>query len=254
MNYLWGLPAFIGGIFVYMFAYAKATKLREHHLLLEVKKEEKPLTLFFISDIHRRKLTRHLLSTIKEKVDAVIIGGDLAEKGVPLSRIEENVKLLSEIGPIYYIWGNNDREVGEQNMRTIIETIGGHILENDSEVLKNERNRWNLSAVDDTSSGNCRVEQAFSSIQPSDVMIFITHSPFVFPKAKKLFKPHVMIAGHTHGGQIRIGPLGMFKKGRLLKEDGRYSLISNGYGTSLVPLRLGARPECHILRINGTIN
>lgn len=253
MKYLWFFPLFIGGLFLYMFAYAKATKLKEHDLFFNVKKEEKPLRLFFISDIHRRKLSETLLEQVNEEIDAVIIGGDLAEKGVPLKRIEENVRRLSSMGKIYYIWGNNDREVGEENIKRIIKSYGGDVLENSSDVLKEGNQRWMICAVDDTSSGNFNLDEAFTSIQSSDIKIFITHSPFVFKKVKNRYQPHVMIAGHTHGGQIRLGPFGMFKKGRMMKEDGHYALISNGYGTSMVPLRLGARPECHIIRLNGNI-
>lgn len=253
MKYFWYLPMLIGGLLLYMFAYAKATKLKEHNLFLNVKKEEQPLRLFFISDIHRRKVSVQLLDKINGKLDAVIIGGDLAEKGVPLKRIEDNVKLLSTIGKIYYIWGNNDREVGEGHIKKIIESVGGKVLENSADILKIGKNRWMICAVDDTSSGNMNLDKAFSAIQSSDITTFITHSPFVFKKAKKHYQPHVMMAGHTHGGQIRIWRFGMFKKGRVTEEAGHYTLISNGYGTSMVPLRLGARPECHIVRINGII-
>lgn len=253
MKYLWFLPMFFGGLFLYMFAFAKATKVREHDILIPVQKEEKPIRLFFISDIHRRKISKKLIALLNEEFDAVIIGGDLAEKGVPLRRIEENVKCLSALGPVYYIWGNNDREVGELNIKRIIESVEGKILENEADTIRMDRNHWMLCGVDDQSSGTLDLDQAFSSIQSSDITIFITHSPFVFKKAKK-FDPYLMLAGHTHGGQIRVGRIGMFKNGSLTEESGRYKLVSNGYGTSLIPLRLGARPECHIIRINGQNN
>ena len=40
----------------------------------------------FISDIHRRVISNLLIEQVKGKVDLVIIGGDLAEKGVSLSK------------------------------------------------------------------------------------------------------------------------------------------------------------------------
>ena len=59
-----------------------------------------------------------------------------------------------------------------------------------------------------------------------------------------------MLAGHTHGGQIRIGKYGLQEKGSFRMKQGRAKLISNGYGTSTLPLRLGAAPECHVIEIN----
>jgi predicted MPP superfamily phosphohydrolase len=64
------------------------------------------------------------------------------------------------------------------------------------------------------------------------------------------------LAGHTHGGQIRL-PLvppvwapseygARFAYGRIV-EQGRHMIVSGGLGCSKVPLRLGVPPE--ILRI-----
>lgn len=39
--------------------------------------------ILFITDIHRRRLPKKLLDPLRGKVDAVFLGGDLTEKGVP---------------------------------------------------------------------------------------------------------------------------------------------------------------------------
>jgi uncharacterized protein len=64
------------------------------------------------------------------------------------------------------------------------------------------------------------------------------------------------LAGHTHGGQIRL-PLiwpafvpsaygARFAYGHIVEDD-RHMIVSGGIGTSEVPLRLGVPPE--ILRV-----
>ena len=68
-------------------------------------KSFKKLRLFFISDIHRRNIHSSIIKQSLGKVDFVIIGGDLAEQGVPLTRIDENLRKLKMLGPIYFIWG-----------------------------------------------------------------------------------------------------------------------------------------------------
>jgi len=100
-----------------MFASAKSRNVLQHKLNVDDEECDSALKLFFISDIHRRKIDTKLLNKIGHEVDMVIIGGDLAEKGVTLSRISKNVCNLSKLGPVYYIWGNNDREAGEQGIR-----------------------------------------------------------------------------------------------------------------------------------------
>ncbi|OKO95168.1 Phosphoesterase [Geobacillus proteiniphilus] len=69
------------------------------------------LAIFFISDIHRRTVCAQMLETVKGKADFVLIGGDLAEKGVPAARVRENVRRLRSVAHVYFVWGNNDDEV-----------------------------------------------------------------------------------------------------------------------------------------------
>lgn len=80
----------------------------------------------------------------------------------------------------------------------------------------------------------------------------VTHTPSLFRKVEQVYHPRLMLAGHTHGGQIRLGKWGLQEKGVFRLDGGRAKLISNGYGTSTLPLRLGAAPECHVIVINYT--
>ena len=209
------------------------------------------LSLFFISDIHRRKVDKKLVAQVIERgqIDFVIIGGDLAESAVPLSRIEENVRILATIGPIYYVWGNNDREVGEDAIREIMQRYNGKILDNESVIIPGHPT-WGLCGTDDPSSRKVDVEASLRYIKQYEHVILATHTPSVFRKVEALIEPDLMLAGHTHGGQIRVGKFGLQEKGEFRMNGNRAKLISNGYGTSTLPLRLGADPECHVIVID----
>lgn len=235
---------------VFMFVSAKRRKVIHHQLNVSTKNTgDTPLKVFFISDIHRRKIDYKLLKKIGEDIDVVIIGGDLAEKGVPLMRISQNIENLSSRGPVFYAWGNNDREVGEQQIREIMRQNGVKILDNESFSVPGHP-AWGICGTDDPSSGKLDINAALQDVNQYDKVIFVSHQPKVLQKVEQVFQPTIMLAGHTHGGQIRIGKLGLFTKGSL-QTDGNYrKLISNGYGTSTVPLRLGAAPECHIITFN----
>ena len=68
------------------------------------------MKIFFISDIHRRKVSEKSYEQIQGKVDIVIIGGDLTERE-SLERVKDNIIELKKLGPVFFVWGNNDYEV-----------------------------------------------------------------------------------------------------------------------------------------------
>lgn len=241
----------IFGLFLYMLFLAFQTNVHTHSLYIEEWPRDHQFHVFFISDIHRRKISEKLIRNLNGKVDVVIIGGDLTEKGVPLKRTNDNIKKLAKLGSTCYVFGNNDREVGEQNLRSILNSHGVHILENNS--IKFGKNNFSVRIVgiNDGFAGDVKIYEAFKEVEESDVIIFATHAPTYFHNAKKVSKPHLLLAGHLHGGQIRFGPFGIYEKGSYREKENSTELISNGYGTTAVPLRLGAKSECHLITISG---
>jgi len=69
---------------------------------------------------------------------------------------------------------------------------------------------------------------------------------------------NLLIAGHTHGGQVRIPFFGppivpsafgrRFAAGHII-EDGRHLFVSSGLGTSILPVRFLVPPEISLLVI-----
>lgn len=227
---------------------AKERNVLRHELNIGMTRNKR-LKIFFISDIHKRIIDEKLLRKIDSDIDLVIIGGDLAEKNVPLSRISNNIKMLSKIGQVFYVWGNNDREVGENQIRHMIRQYHGVILDNRSVSIAGRPN-WGICGTDDPSSCQDNVEKALENINRFQHVIFVSHQPVVWQEVEQYAKPTLMLAGHTHGGQIRIGKLGISPKGFYRVSGERAKLISNGFGTTSIPLRLGAKPQCHIITIN----
>ncbi|RIW28010.1 metallophosphoesterase [Bacillus salacetis] len=212
-----------------------------------------PLTIFFISDIHRRKISDRIISGIDGKADIVVIGGDLTEKGVSFKRVEENILKLKGLGPVYFIWGNNDYEVEERTFRNLLESNGVILIENTSLLLEGSGSHpVALIGVEDLSLGRDDIEKAFDGVPEKSFRILLAHNPDTIKKLRKEHKVSLMLSGHTHGGQIRILGFGMYQKGNLSIIAGTFVLVSNGYGTTALPLRLGAPPETHLITIKGT--
>ena len=100
--------------------------------------------------------------------------------------------------------------------------------------------RWRLSGVP----------------QGADALCF-THSPDSFPKLPGTCV--LTIAGHTHGGQVKLPLLGradcavpsmasVMLPG-IIREDGKTLFVSTGIGTSILPVRLGVPPEIALLTL-----
>lgn len=127
------------------------------------------------------------------------------------------------------------------------------------------QNRWiavgpiTVAGVDDLSAWLNPVTGAQRAVAgaPADLpLIMLSHEPDFF---QWLPKPvDLLIAGHTHGGQIVLPLLGTRSTGSrftdrhlrgLFSEHGQQMIVSSGLGTSLVPLRIGVPPEVAVITL-----
>jgi predicted MPP superfamily phosphohydrolase len=94
-----------------------------------------------------------------------------------------------------------------------------------------------------------------SSIDDEAPVLLMAHEPDIFPQVAD--RVSLTLSGHTHGGQINlfgwrpasasIGsrrfPAGYFNV------DGRELIVSRGLGCSILPIRIGSRPEILLLEL-----
>lgn len=209
------------------------------------------ITIYFISDIHKREISSKMLEEIKGNVDIVIIGGDLLEKGVPFQRVEENVQKLKEIGQLYFVWGNNDYEVDYHQLDSMLLSKGVKILDNTAVSFESgSGEEISLMGVDEISKNRDRLHLALSDAKKDSFKILVSHNPQIVKKITSEHEIKLVLSGHTHGGQIRFGPWGLYKRGGIIQTEGTKLFISNGYGTTMLPLRLGAPAETHLITIS----
>jgi uncharacterized protein len=248
MVYIFLLAASSLSLILYMYIEAHRNRVR----LDTVKIDKLPgafknFKIFFISDIHRRTVTKNLLEKAG-KADIVIIGGDLTEKGVSMARVEDNIKMLSKIGPVYFVWGNNDYDVDVTLLMNAITNNGAIILDNTSISIKRNYDVLDIAGINDLSFGKDRLEDAVLNCR-SSCRILISHNPDISKKIKQEHQIRIVLSGHTHGGQIRLGPLGIAKRGGWYDEGYFKLLVSNGFGATHLPLRLGAPSEAHLITL-----
>jgi predicted MPP superfamily phosphohydrolase len=87
-------------------------------------------------------------------------------------------------------------------------------------------------------------------VSTDDPVILLVHEPDIFTQVPE--RVSLTLAGHTHGGQVRIPVVppvwtpsqygARFAYGHIV-ERGRHMIVSGGLGCSKVPLRLGMPPE-----------
>jgi uncharacterized protein len=241
------------GFLLYMYKEASANRV----LHQELEFENLPISfgdvnIFFISDIHRRNVSETIIREVKAmgKVDLVIIGGDLTEKGVPFDRVRKNLELLKELGPVFFVWGNNDYEVDIHYLDALLLDQGITVLANSSVTFEStEGDLIYLIGIDDVGKERHNLNQALHELNPGGFRILVSHNPYIKGKVKDEYGISLLLSGHTHGGQIHILGYSPYKKGSLTREGNLTTLISNGYGTTGVPLRLGAKAETHFLTL-----
>jgi uncharacterized protein len=243
---------FLGvGLLLYMLREAFLNKVVEHEMLFpDFPKSFGKITIFFISDIHRRTISNQIINTVKEKSDIVIIGGDLTEKGVPLKRVKENLAKLKQIGPVYFVWGNNDYEIDYHELDAILLDFGVKVLDNTAVTFESEEGeKFCLLGVDDLNQKRDRIDLALLDAAEKSFKILTSHYPAITEKIRPEHEIRLVLSGHTHGGQIHILGYSPYERGKVTKLKKTTLLISNGYGTTTIPLRLGAPAECHLITL-----
>jgi len=237
----------IVSMLLFMHREAKKLNIRQESLTWPINMKEKKI--LFITDLHNRKIDQDMFKEIP-KVDFVIIGGDLSEPGMDSSLLDHNLSILSSFGRTLFVWGNNDYDYGEEKLNFKLKKHGIQALNNQSLVVKEGLDFWTIAGVDDLGHERTDVDLALTCAKGP--ILLVSHNPEV---ANILTDQHrnveVIFAGHTHGGQIRLGPLSIAEKGGWRVKNHIPVLISNGFGTTRIPARLGAVPEIHLITIQG---
>jgi hypothetical protein len=103
--------------------------------------------------------------------------------------------------------------------------------------------------------GNDDLAGTMSKLSDDAPAILLAHEPDIFPSVPARFA--LTLAGHTHGGQIRILGRTPYVPSRYgsryvhghIVEGGRHLIVSAGVGVSDLPLRLGVAPEIVVVQL-----
>lgn len=167
-------------------------------------------------------------------------------------------RLRAPLG-VHAILGNHDWWHDINGARAALADVRIPVMENDAVLLGAPGRRFWLAGLGDQLAyrlghrkfrGVDDLSGTLGKITTADPVILLAHEPDIFPEVPA--RVALTLAGHTHGGQIRL-PLvepfwapssygARFAYGHVV-EQGRHMIVSGGLGTSIVPMRLGMPPE-----------
>lgn len=211
---------------------------------------------------------------IEEQPAAVLISGDFIYHATPNpeEEINEVIKLISPLTeakiPTYAVLGNHDYGMKSQKMppkkelaaqlEQALEAINIQVVNNEAVKLSlnNQESDLYLVGVGSHWANNDKVNTALAQLPDNRPRVVMMHNPDSFTAFPANTAPFA-VAGHTHGGQIRLPYLPKWSWLALVKEDrvfadewienygeaGNKLYVSRGIGFSDVPIRINCAPE-----------
>ena len=233
--------------------------------------------ILHLSDIHNDyygkkelKLTKKIIAS---KPDIIVITGDLIDSTrYEFDKIAPLMKKLSEIAPIYYVYGNHEKILtdfeGEHQFEKFLSEIGVKVLNIEAEKIFNGEDYINIIGIQDpvTTDGirklrfkytteekiKTMLDDVTNKIDNDKFTILLSHRPEHLYTYSK-YNIDLALTGHAHGGQVRIpfiggiyaphqGFLPKYTEG-LHRIGNTNMIVSRGLGNSSVPVRIFNTPE-----------
>lgn len=231
-------------------------------------KEWHGLTIAYASDIHYGPMfdQQRAIDLIQRinvlHADVVLLGGDYGEttqtsidffQAIP--DIQANLCVLAAIG-------NHDLAGTAEELHLLKSCMLARDiipLQNECHMLQRNNSYLRFCATDDTRHGTPDTTILNQPMPENAFTIFFPHSPDILPSLTSSPKPKfdLAICGHTHGGQFAFFGHSLHSSSKFgdryrtgwKQENGHDILISNGVGTSLIPMRIGAPPQYHLVTL-----
>jgi predicted MPP superfamily phosphohydrolase len=226
------------------------------------------MRLVQLSDIHlgsflsEKSLQRVIDQANELKPHLAFVTGDLisVEKD-PLDECLRRLSLLRADLGTFGCLGNHEVYAKAEDYTAVQgKRLGIEFLRNEARILNVHGASLNIAGVDYQpfeQRRNYLRNAGGAQPAPGAVNLLLSHNPDVFPAAAAKGYD-LMLAGHTHGGQITfeilspaLNPARMltpFVRG-LYRDGDASAYVTRGIGTLGVPARLGARPEISLLTL-----
>ena len=258
---IWPIFLILGLLFCYYSVFVEPNKLEITNYTIQDKSLQ-GIKIVFASDFHIKPHQQNRLEKIvnlinSQNPDLVLSAGDfvsghLQKTTMPPEDIAKGLgKVKSKYG-FYTTLGNHDQWYGNEEIIKNLEANNIKVLNNtNKKVIVNGKPIY-IAGIQYQPSV-IQISNAIDNTQKPTIML--THSPDEFKKIPQDYV-NLILAGHTHGGQIRLPFVGAlltasrygnkYAKG-LIQEDGKTMITTAGIGTSILPIRFNCPPEIVVI-------
>lgn len=214
----------------------------------------RPFRIVQLADLHLQRMgarERRVAEAVRDaRPDLLVLGGDVIDHPEGLAILDALLLLVGERQTVAVL-GNWERWSGveRQSLQDVLARRGGRLLANETLRLQHEGRPVAVVGLDDTTTGHSDPAQAVAGASGVPNVVALTHSPLARDEWQGA-PPTFMLAAHTHGGQVAFlgyAPARPAGSGRYVAgwyRDPPFDMyVSRGIGTSVLPIRFGARPE-----------
>ena len=252
------------------------------------------LRLLHVSDLHAgapgpndRAIDRFVRAATDSGADMILFSGDLTDKQRDLGPYVDRLASIDARLGKFAVLGNHDHGVRKTVLQDLSRRLTGRgpfrpfvdaspeetvsrgrmllmeagivLLDNECAYVTIGDDRIQLCGIDDYQYGYARLDRVKRQLDAgAGLRILLSHSPDAVSEVSG-DEFRLVLAGHTHGGQICLphpvkGKVMLSSSGSgygegLYHVNGTTMHISRGVGTTLVPLRLLTRPEITLLEL-----
>lgn len=198
------------------------------------------------------------------KPDMIAITGDFVNaKPAELAVIDRELQRLRAPEGVFASLGNHDHYNTDAEHADLVKAIrsrGIDLLVNERRVLTAGSERLVIAGTDNTGFKQrfARLEQALGDATEEDAVILLAHDPTFWEREVVGSPVGLMLAGHTHGGQLGVQLMGfewspaqyVYKQWAGLYAIGeQHVYVNRGIGTVGPPMRIGIPPEITMLTL-----
>jgi predicted MPP superfamily phosphohydrolase len=225
----------------------------------------RPLRVIQLSDIHaglymtREEMGRYADLVNELNPDLLVLTGDFISNSMSYlpGCAEEMARVRTRYGTFATL-GNHEHWYGNlTEIQTEFGQRGITLLNNAHRLIPTDSGPLAIAGIDDLGTGRPNLGAALRGLHPSVPTLLLSHRPEIFPQAAGRNIP-LTLAGHWHGGQIKLSVLGMdlsvaqflspYPEG-LFRLGASYLYVNRGIGTTGPPIRLNASPEVTLFQL-----
>ena len=216
----------------------------------------------FISDLHykskfKEKGLKELIDVLnRQKAGLLLMGGDYQEGCEYVDSLFSALSRVRTEQGIYGVLGNNDYERCHDVIVGAMQRHGMHVLEQRVDTVHKNGQRILIAGIRNPFDLKRNGISPTLALSPDDFVILLVHTPD-YAEDTPIDHSDIVLAGHTHGGQIRIfglSPKGSrygkrFLSGLASNSEQIPVITTNGIGTSRIPMRIGAPAEVVVITL-----